>query len=344
MMVDQDTSIRRDDYGFFGPDSPSWKVWASPTSLIGFQRSVVLEHFDPYLAAAVADSAGIYTDPSGRMDRTLAYFLTVAVSDGRTAVAVSHALMRIHARAKGVEPITGTRYSANNPEAQLWIHITGWHSVLKCYERYGPGRLSPEEESRYWAECRIAAELQTCKPSDVPASRDEVRQYFADVRSKLCTSEHADRAMHYLLYTPRDKGLRLWAGSRILAPAAIATLPKWMRHMGNFNQPNSGRRRGHADRTGMGSGHVCQQLWPDAGGRAPNRSRDCRRAGSASDRRPTRTEADHHTRRGPRTPGPARVVTTPGRRSPSHAEMAFSAMPDSFDGRRRRGPGWPCRG
>jgi uncharacterized protein (DUF2236 family) len=75
-------SIRRDDYGFFGPDSPSWKVWASPTSLIGFQRAVVLEHFDPFLAAAVADSAGIYTDPTGRLDRTLAYFLTVAVADG----------------------------------------------------------------------------------------------------------------------------------------------------------------------------------------------------------------------------------------------------------------------
>jgi uncharacterized protein (DUF2236 family) len=198
---------------------------------------VVLEHFDPFLAAAVADSAGIYSDPSGRLDRTLAYFLTVAVADGRTAVAVSDALMRIHARAKGIEPITGARYSANNPEAQLWIHVTGWHSVLKCYERYGPGPLSAAEESRFWEESRIAAELQTCKPSDVPASRDEVRQYFADVRGRLCTSEHADRAMHYLLWTPRDGGVRLWAGSRILAPAAIATLPKWMRHMGNFDQP-----------------------------------------------------------------------------------------------------------
>ena len=230
-------SIRRDDYGFFGPDSPSWKVWASPTALIGFQRAVVLEHFDPFLAAAVADSAGIYTNPSGRLDRTLAYFLTVAVADGRTAIEVSDALMRIHARAKGIEPITGSRYSANNPDAQLWIHITGWHSVLKCYEQYGPGPPSPAEESRFWVESRIAAELQTCKPSDVPTSRDEVRQYFADVRSRLCTSEHADRAMHYLLHTPRDRGVRLWAGSRVLAPAAIATLPKWMRRMGNFDQP-----------------------------------------------------------------------------------------------------------
>ena len=230
-------SIRRDDYGFFGPDSPTWKVWAAPTALIGFQRAVVLEHFDPHLAAAVADSAGIYTDPSGRFDRTLAYFLTVAVADGRTAIEVSDALMRVHAKAKGVEPISGSRYSANNPEAQLWIHITGWHSVLKCYERYGPGPLSKADEARFWAESRIAAELQTCKPADVPASRDEVRQYFADVRGKLCTSEHADRAMSYLLWTPRDRGVRLWAGSRVLAPAAIATLPKWMRRMGNFDEP-----------------------------------------------------------------------------------------------------------
>jgi hypothetical protein len=31
-------------------------------------------------------------------------------------------------------------------------------------------------------------------------------------------------------------GVRLWAGSRLLAPAAIAALPKWMRHMGGFDQ------------------------------------------------------------------------------------------------------------
>ena len=229
-------SIRRDDYGFFGPGSSSWKVWTAPTALIGFQRAVVLEHFDPFLAAAVADSAGIYQDPRGRLDHTLAYFLIVAVGDGRTVVEASDHLMRVHAKATGVEPITGRRYSANNPSSQLWIHITGWHSVLKCYERYGPAPLSRAEESQYWAESRIAAELQTCKPSDVPASRDEVRQYFADVHDSLCTSERADRAMQYLLYTPRDRGFRLWAGSRILAPAAIATLPEWMRRTGGFDQ------------------------------------------------------------------------------------------------------------
>ena len=230
-------TLRQHDYGFFGPGSPSWQVWTAPTAVIGFQRAVVLEHFDPFLTAAVADMRGIYTDPHGRLDRTFAYFLTVAVADGPTAVRASDVLMRVHAQATGIEPISGKRYSANSPESQLWIHVTGWHSVLKCYEMYGPGPLEPAEEARFWQECVIAAELQTCKPADVPRSRDEVREYFADVRPRLCVSERAHEGMHYLLRTPRaNAGWRFWAGSRLIAPAAIATLPKWMRVTGGFDQ------------------------------------------------------------------------------------------------------------
>ncbi len=179
---------------------------------------------------------GIYTDPRGRLDRTLAYFLTVAVADGRTAIAASDHLMRVHAAATGIEPISGKRYSANNPSSQLWIHVTGWHSVLKCYEMYGPGPLSAAEEKQYWAESVIAAGLQTCKPADVPSSRAEVRDYFAAVRPHLCTSERAHQGMHYLLRTPRRGGnARFWALSRLMAPATIATLPAWMGKLGGFS-------------------------------------------------------------------------------------------------------------
>ncbi|HJP77307.1 MAG TPA: oxygenase MpaB family protein [Pseudonocardiaceae bacterium] len=226
------------DHGFFGPGSPTWKVWTAPTALLGFQRAVVLEHFDPFLTAAVADQRGIYTDPVGRLDRTLAYFLTVAVADSRTAIRAAEFLMTVHAAATGIEPISGKRYSANNPASQLWIHVTGWHSVLTCYERYGPGPLPADEERRYWAESVIAAQLQTCKPSDVPSSREQVREYFAEVRPSLCTSERANEGMHYLLRTPRASGgARLWAMSRLMAPATIATLPRWMRQLGGFDQP-----------------------------------------------------------------------------------------------------------
>ncbi|GAA4391916.1 hypothetical protein GCM10023147_21270 [Tsukamurella soli] len=147
----------------------------------------------------------------------------------------SEHLTDVHAKATGIEPVAGRRYAANNPASQLWIHVTGWHSVLKCYEMYGPGPLSASEEARYWRDCVVAAELQTCDPAAVPTSRDEVRQYFAHVRPSLCLTERGRRAMHYLLRTD-GHGPRVRIGSSLLAPATIATLPAWMREMGGFEQ------------------------------------------------------------------------------------------------------------
>ncbi|ALG08052.1 hypothetical protein AOZ06_15010 [Kibdelosporangium phytohabitans] len=110
--------------------------------------------------------------------------------------------------------------------------------MLKCHEMYGPGPLTPKQEERYWAECVTAAELQTCKPSDVPRSREEVRAYYAEVRPRLCTSERAHQGMHYLVRTEGGKGRRkISAVSRLMAPATIATLPKWMRTVGGSDQP-----------------------------------------------------------------------------------------------------------
>src|SRR5438477_10745904 len=135
-----------EDYGFFGPDSVTWRVWSYPTSLtIGFQRSVVIEELDPYLIAAVDATDAVRTRPRQRYDRTLRYFATVAFGGARSAIKASEVLVRVHAKAVGIEPISGKAYDANDPDSQLWIRLTAWHSILYAYERYGPGRLSPED-------------------------------------------------------------------------------------------------------------------------------------------------------------------------------------------------------
>jgi len=51
----------------------------------------------------------------------------------------------VHSKAVGTEPLSGARYDANDPQSQLWIHLTAWHSILYAYERYWPGRLSAED-------------------------------------------------------------------------------------------------------------------------------------------------------------------------------------------------------
>jgi len=233
-----------EDYGFFGPGSVTWKVWSYPTSLvIGFQRAVVVEELDPSLIAAVDHTGDVYSRPRTRYDRTLRYFAIVAFGDSRTATAASNVLVKVHAKAVGTEPLSGNRYDANNPNSQLWIHLTAWHSILYAYERYGPGRLTEEEENRYWAECAIAAELQTCDPADVPRSREGVREYFEAMRPRLAGSEAAQKMMDHLLnaevmFPPMPRWLQPagWIISQLLRRATIATMPRWMRKMAGLRQ------------------------------------------------------------------------------------------------------------
>ena len=234
-----------EDYGFFGPDSVTWKVWSYPTSLtVGFQRAVVVEELDPALVASVDETHAIFDRPRTRYDRTLRYFAMVAFGDSRSTSKAADVLVKVHSKGIGTDPVTGNRYDANDPQSQLWIQLTGWHSILKAYEVYGPGRLSAGEEAQYWAECAVAAELQTCSPDDIPGSREELRAYYERMRPQLLGSELARNAMHHLLRAdvmlprmPRVFAPVTWVVSRALRIATVATMPRWMRELAGLRQP-----------------------------------------------------------------------------------------------------------
>lgn len=235
-----------EDYGFFGPDSVTWRVWSYPTSLtIGFQRAVVVEELDPFLIAPVHTTRKILDRARTRYDNTLRYFAIVAFADSQTAVKAADALVRIHARYTGVEPVSGLHYDPNNPDSQLWIHLTAWHSILYAYEVYGPGKLSEQDEQRYWEECATGAELQTCDPAKVPRTREGVRQYFEQMRPRLAASEAAQEVMNHLLnadvmFPPLPKLFfpTTWLASKALRLATLATMPDWQRNLANLPLSN----------------------------------------------------------------------------------------------------------
>ncbi|MER7172860.1 oxygenase MpaB family protein [Streptomyces mesophilus] len=240
----RDTVEPHEDYGFFGPGSVVWKVWSYPTApTVGFQRSVVVEELDPPLVAAVHATQGIYQRSRTRYDRTLKYFAMVAFAGSRQVCKAADILVKVHSKAIGQLPYGGGTYDANDPASQLWIQLTGWHSILYAYEKYGPGKLTAQEEKEYWEACAVAAELQTCSPDDIPRSREGVREYFERMRPQLSASPIARQAMHHLLRTelvlppvPR------WArpASMVVAKAqriaTIATMPRWMREMAGIRQ------------------------------------------------------------------------------------------------------------
>ncbi|MFI9504566.1 oxygenase MpaB family protein [Nocardia sp. NPDC052566] len=235
---DQIDTLRRTDYGFFGPESVAWKVWTHPTILLGLQRAVALQFLNPYFAAAHEDAKGVYQRPAHFFDMTLSFLLSGILGDSRTALTTSDFIMDIHTRVTGIEPISKKRYNANSPEAQLFTHIDGWQSMLKCYEVFGPGALPAAEETQYWAECAVAAELFTCKAEDIPRSREGVRAYYAQLRPRLCISEHALSGLRQQLYTSGPYAdPKVSIISRIAAPATLATFPKWIRVLIGLDQP-----------------------------------------------------------------------------------------------------------
>lgn len=233
------------DYGFFGPDSVTWKVWSYPTSFIlGFVRSVTIEHLDPNLAAAVIQSGGVKYRPNTRYTRTLRYFGMVMFGATEPTARAADVLVKVHSKAIGDDPVTHGTYDANKPSSQLWIHVTAWHSILRCYEMFGPGRLSEADERQYWAECARAAELQTIDPATVPRSRDEVRQYFDDWRPHLASSEGAQDMVRFILgldvALPANTGrfLRLLMAPSlgVLRRGVISTYPQYMRDLFGLKQ------------------------------------------------------------------------------------------------------------
>lgn len=233
------------DYGFFGPGSVTWKVWGhSTTPITGLQRAVVVEELDPALIAAVDATSANYDRPRTRYDRTVRYFATVAVGDSESVTKAADILVKVHSKAIGTEPISGNRYDANDPQSQLWILLTGWHSVLTAYEMYGGGKLTPEEENQYWQECAIAAEFQTCDPADVPRTSEGVRAYFDRMRPHLAVSEAARAMMDHLLNAkvvlpdaPLAAKPAMETINWFLRAGAIATMPRWMRRLSGFDQP-----------------------------------------------------------------------------------------------------------
>jgi uncharacterized protein (DUF2236 family) len=238
MVKPPQASRRREDHGLFGPGSPTWAVWSHPSLVIAGGRAAIVQMFHPPTAAGVSQHSAYAGDFPGRLRRTAEYFATVALGDARSAIDASDRLRRLHERVAGIDPLTGRRYRAADPANQLWVHVTGWHSALYAYERYGPGRLSPQEEARYWRECGIASELQDLDPAVVPGSRAAVREYFECMRPCLCVSEPAKAIMHSLLPPPASWELAPFVPLfPALTAAVVATIPRYMRRLGGFDQP-----------------------------------------------------------------------------------------------------------
>jgi uncharacterized protein (DUF2236 family) len=223
---------RRDD-GLFGPGSATWRVHSSPAvGLVGGLRSLIVQSFHPLAMAGVAQHSDYRERPLKRLRRTAEYVAVVTFGDTEQAQRIAARVRRVHRKVKGIDPVTGRRYSADDPETALYVHCTEVHSFLAAHRVYGRDRLSAGEEDLYFEENVRAAELMGIPAAIVPHSAQAMTEYFASVRPQLCVSDSARDAIDFVLDPPRTAELLPYlVPLRVLSRAAVAITPGELRRM-----------------------------------------------------------------------------------------------------------------
>lgn len=230
ITIESIRSAPRQDDGYFGPGSVTWKVIAHPAALnIGGGVAVLLQVLDPgemrHLSrTTIATEGGAVAE--SRFKRTGAYLITVNFGDRAHADAAAAHVDRLHEKSVYTDPETGESTRAKTDEWMRWTHNTFVWGALTAAVAYGL-ELTPEERDRFVVEQHRAAELLHV-PGPLPATWEELDraiQSKGDANAALILPA-ADIAL--ALHNPGDGGgpIKRWI-ARNTQYGLLALLPEW---------------------------------------------------------------------------------------------------------------------
>lgn len=207
--------------------------------LIGGMRALIIQSLQPLAMAGVFQHSDFRDKPLNRLRRTAQYVATTTFADTETARAAGAHVRKIHAHIRGTDPVTGRAYSAEDPETLLWVHCVEVHSFFCAYRAYG-GRISPEDQDRYFAESARTAALVGVAEDDVPASRGEMGEYFERMLPSLCVSVAAKEAIDFVVAPPITRDLLPFAPAlRVTSAAAVGLVPRHLRRLAGIDRPRA---------------------------------------------------------------------------------------------------------
>lgn len=218
----------RQDDGYFGPNSVTWKVISHPAALrVGGGLAVLLQVLDPgemrlLSNTTVARESGPAAE--SRFQRTGAYLITVNFGDKAHADAAAAHVDRLHERAVWTDPATGETLKAKTDDWLRWTHNTFVWAALKSTQAYGL-RLSAAERDEFVLEQHRAAALLHV-PHPLPSTWEELDAVIEGWRDRAALIvPAADIALS--LRRPAGKNwLARWIAKNTQY-GLIALLPEW---------------------------------------------------------------------------------------------------------------------
>lgn len=218
-----------DKPGYFSPNSVSWRIHSDPAGWIGGGRALLVQALHPAAMAVFTQNTRYQDDPWGRLWRTADFFVNTIFGDKASAERVAAKVRAIHQRAEAIDPKTGARRRADEPELLLWIHATAVDSFIAAHRQF-VGGLTAEDADRYVDEMAVMAELLGLPPSMTPRTTREVDLYLEEAQPSLeITDEARDAARWMLFFPPIPKMFRpAWLP---VTAALISSLPLFARQM-----------------------------------------------------------------------------------------------------------------
>lgn len=174
-----------EDWGYFGPDSVIWRVNREAVLGLGLGHALLLQLAHPFVAEAVSHHSSFPEQAQSRLAATwLAATYLVFGSRGQ-AQWMAARIRDVHAHVNGAisEDLgrwwRGTRYSAEDREALLWVLATLGETSLAVFERF-VRPLSAREQAGYIHDAERLGAMVDAPVGRLPRSLPGLRQYVVD--------------------------------------------------------------------------------------------------------------------------------------------------------------------
>jgi uncharacterized protein (DUF2236 family) len=220
------------NYGYYGPESVTWKIGRESIALLGGARAVLMQLAHPLVAMGVSAHSDYMTDPFGRTERTFTLGELLTFGTLEKARQAARTINRSHLHVHGDLPIDagvfpkGTPYNARNPELLLWVHATLVDTLLLCYT-YFVGPLTSTEQDRYYEESKGVATLIGLPPDKMPCTVDDLQQYVQDMvnSDRLIATPQARQLANQVLFPPVPSILRPFLHLHLQVTCALLPQP-----------------------------------------------------------------------------------------------------------------------
>ena len=124
--------------------------------MLGGPCALLMQAAHPLVAAGIVDHSRYGEDPWRRLARTMAALYTIVFGSREQADRMGAATRAAHRRVAGRRG--ERRYSAADPDLQLWVHSTLVDTGLSMYETY-VGRIQPAVAEEFYAQMKVVASI-----------------------------------------------------------------------------------------------------------------------------------------------------------------------------------------